>query len=31
VKLAPLVTAEELERHAAFIASELGGKTLWES
>jgi DNA polymerase-3 subunit epsilon len=28
-KLAPLITQAELERHAAFIAAELGGKTLW--
>jgi DNA polymerase III subunit epsilon len=28
-KLAPLITTEELERHAAFVAKELGDKALW--
>ena len=29
-KLAPLITAMELELHAAFVAKELGGKDLWK-
>jgi DNA polymerase-3 subunit epsilon len=28
-KLPPLISAEELALHAAFVASELGGKSLW--
>jgi DNA polymerase-3 subunit epsilon len=28
-KLLPLITPEELALHAAFVASELGGKSLW--
>lgn len=28
--LAPLITAEERERHAAFVKTQLGGKTLWD-
>jgi DNA polymerase-3 subunit epsilon len=28
-KLMPLITAEELALHAAFVAAELGGKSLW--
>jgi DNA polymerase-3 subunit epsilon len=30
-KLAPLITAVELEIHAAFVASELGDKALWNA
>ncbi len=29
-KLAPLITAVEIELHAAFVARELGDKTLWK-
>ena len=29
-KLAPLITAAEIEIHAAFVAKELGDKTLWK-
>jgi len=28
-KLAPLITAAELEIHAAFVARELGDKAFW--
>jgi len=30
-KLAPLITQAEQERHAAFVAAELGDKTLWNA
>jgi len=30
-RLAPLITAAELELHTAFIAKELGDKTLWNN
>lgn len=30
-KLAPLITAVEIEIHAAFVAKELGDKTLWNA
>jgi len=30
-KLAPLITAAELEIHAAFVAKELGDKSIWNS
>ena len=30
-KLAPLITAMELETHAAFVAKELGDKALWNN
>ncbi len=30
-KLAPLITAAELEAHAAFVAGELGDKSLWKA
>jgi DNA polymerase-3 subunit epsilon len=29
-KLAPLITAVEIEIHAAFVAKELGDKTIWK-
>jgi DNA polymerase-3 subunit epsilon len=31
VKLAPLITAAELEIHAAFVTKELGDKALWNN
>jgi DNA polymerase-3 subunit epsilon len=30
-KLAPLVTQAELELHAAFVAKELGDKSIWNA
>ena len=30
-KLEPLITAEELAAHTAFVAKELGDKTLWHT